>query len=82
MRRAKLQTVFKKEQEQKEQQMKNCEVEFRTEGLRLEAQNYALLKEIRTAESAALRHALKEILGIFKHWTLGGSPVTNTRLMQ
>ena len=63
--------------------MKNYEVEFRIEGIRLEAQNYALLKEIRMAESAALRQALKEILGIFKHWTFGLSQVQNskTRLM-
>ena len=64
--------------------MKNYEVEFRIEGIRLEAQNYALLKEIRTAESAALRHALGEILNIVKHWTFGLPQVrkTNTSLMQ
>ncbi len=58
--------------------MKNHEVEFRIASLQLEAQNYALLKEIRNAESAALRHALSEILGIFKHWTFGLSQV-NTK---
>jgi hypothetical protein len=72
MRRAELQTVFKKEnKQQKEQRMKNHEVEFRIESLQREAQTNALLKEVRMAESAALRNALREILGIFKHWTFG-----------
>ncbi len=62
--------------------MNNYELEYRLANLHHEAQNHALLKEIRSAESAALRHALKEILGIFKHWTFGGLPVINTRLMQ
>ena len=57
--------------------MKNYEVEFRIESLQLEAQNHALLKEIRMAESVALRQALSEILGIFKHWTFGLSQVQN-----
>ncbi len=51
--------------------MKNYEVEFRIEGIRREAQNYALLKEIRTDESAALRRALLEIISIAKHWIFG-----------
>jgi hypothetical protein len=61
--------------------MNKYEIEFRVASLQREAQTNALLKEIRMAESAALRQALKEILGIFKHWTLGGLPVkTNTHL--
>jgi hypothetical protein len=73
----------RKQKQEKEQQMKNYEVEFRIASLQLEAQNHALLKEIRNTESAALRHALKEILGIFKHWTFGGSPInTNNPLAQ
>ncbi len=62
--------------------MNNHEIMFRTESLRREAQNNALLKEIRMAESKALRHALSEILCIFKHWTLGGAPVTNNPFAQ
>lgn len=63
--------------------MNNHEIMFRTESLQREAQNHALLKEIHMAESKALRHALSEILSIFKHWTFGGLPVkTNTPLAQ
>jgi rhodanese-related sulfurtransferase len=57
--------------------MNKYEIEFRIASLQREAQNNALLKDIRTAESAALRHALNEILGIFKHWTFGLSQVQN-----
>jgi hypothetical protein len=71
--------LSRKNKQEKEPQMKNYEVEYRIESIRLEAQNYALLKEIRTAESAALRHALGEILGIFKHWTFGLSQVQNSK---
>ncbi len=61
--------------------MKNHEVEFRIASLQREAQNHALLKEIRVAQSAALRHALSEILEIAKHWIFGLSQVsTNASL--
>jgi hypothetical protein len=80
MRRAKLQTTFKKEnKQQKEQPMNKYEIEFRVESIRREAQNYALLKEIRTAESAVLRHALSEIIAIAKHWIFGLSQVQNSK---
>lgn len=63
--------------------MNKYEIDFRVASLQREAQTHALLKEIRTAESAALRHALVEILSIFKHWTFGLSKVnTNTSLTQ
>jgi hypothetical protein len=63
--------------------MNKYEIEFRVAGLQREAQIHALLKEIRMAESAALRQALSEILSIFKHWTFGLSQVRKTtNLMQ
>jgi hypothetical protein len=73
----------KKTSNKKELPMNKYEIEFRIASLQREAQNHALLKEIRTAESAALRQALSEILGIFKHWTFGLPRVnTNTSLTQ
>jgi hypothetical protein len=70
----------KKTSKKKEQAMNKYEIEFRVASLRREAQTNALLKEIRTAESAALRQALGEILGIFKHWTFGLPQVQNTKI--
>jgi hypothetical protein len=59
-------------------------VEFRIEGIRREAQNYALLKEMRSEESAALRRALLEIISIAKHWIFGLSQAqkSSTHLTQ
>jgi hypothetical protein len=65
----------RKNKKEKEQQMKNYEIEFRIESLQREAQNHALLKEIRVAESAALCRALLEIISIAKHWIFGLSQV-------
>jgi hypothetical protein len=55
--------------------MNKYEIEFRVASLQREAQNHALLKEIRTAESAALCRALLEIISIAKHWIFGLSQV-------
>jgi hypothetical protein len=74
----------RKHKKEKEQQMKNYEIEFRIESLQREAQTNALLKDIRTEESAALCRALLEIISITKHWTFGLSQAqkSSTHLTQ